>query len=215
MEEMRHAALSLRGKGDGHMHVTALVGVLMLMIAAFSIYQTAYRKVTYTKYRMDNGIILSALAADVVDLYALGTYDEIAFETETAGMYKRDDAAAMENACKDALDKAYMRFVQAVTTNLPVSCQGGVFVPDAGSGIESVTLNRFVIYNVYGEDVYVCERNGTIEKKEGEKGTLVCDGTGDTVTNSAVYVSMEFKVYALGKYYYIPINEFVDITENY
>lgn len=78
---------------------------------------------------------------EVVDLYELGTYDEVVFETETAGSYKKYDAVSMENACKEALDKAYERFVQAVTINLPVSYQGGAFVPETNSGIESVTLN--------------------------------------------------------------------------
>lgn len=207
--------LGRREQGSGA-NIILLLTLFVFFLMFLSIMQMGYQKVKFIKYQVDNGAMLSAIAATVADFYEYSTYERLLFDctgmkTDEYGMLPAGAGNQYDsniyNATKNAYDIAFQRFQEAAAVNIGQE-------NEAGRGWQ-YEVKKFVVYNVYNDDVYVSENTSNCIFYSDQKGTMK---TPDEVTiyNSGVYVKLELKVHFMtimghSYDYTIPVEEFIDM----
>lgn len=198
-------------KKSGVMNYFLVVLVFFLFLINITMIKFEQRKIIFAKYRLENSVILSALSANVADIYQYATYKNLFLDatTEINGVkecgYGLGNYSEFQTGTIKAYSIAKERFKSSLQTNMKVDANFNSEV----DYYSKITLDNFTIYNVKENEVY--SYDGTNFYHLGAVGT-VNTRTGDNIRCSGVYVRMKVKISALKEEYPLIIEEFVDIT---
>lgn len=214
----------LKTKRKGSMGCMLIGMLFILCFITITVYKMEERKAYYIKKTNDNAVILSLMAANVVDLYEYASTSEILYDacyTDAEGrfssFYGNCSSAQFEYGTKEAYTKAKNRFVTAFLTNgdmklLNGSTESFVHNNDPSKEIyNEIVLKEFKIYNVYKGHLY--SYNGTTFTDEGTlaEGDKKTE-TGYPIVCSGLYVEIDYKISILGKQKDMKIKQFVDMA---
>ena len=174
-----------------------LVFVILYMFA--NLYM---REAESIRKHYDNALTLSVLSANLCDRTSMFTYDEYLLQTEdnVISYDIQSDFTVTEpfiNACKSAYRcakknftnslKSYMNLNDSLESNIPM--------------VKEIQIQQFVIYNVFGENVYeVTESSGgelLVNCYENGKGSFITPN-GATVAASGVYANIKVTLNGIG-----------------
>ena len=146
-------------KEDGNIGFMSLFAVVVIVILAITISQLSVRKLIYLKNNIDNAVILSALSANVADVYQLygSNYEDISYATVEYSEVNTIQYSDIDSLNKKAAELALKRFMHSLETNL--SCVdfssdltyfklNQLPVSDASTLIKAVYMEDFTIYNL-------------------------------------------------------------------
>lgn len=198
-------------------NVIVLFNLFIFLLILLTILQLGYHKVKVIKYQADNGVVLSAVAANVADFYEYATYERLLLDcsgTKTDAFGRLPGTAPetqydtdLYGATKRAYGFAFQRFQEAFAVNVgPLTKSGRDW---------QLELEDFRIYNVYNEDVYVSENISSCIVYENQAGILRTPNDV-LVYQSGIYVKIKLKVHYMtirghSYDYTIPIEEFIDM----
>lgn len=213
------ACLLRKRKGAGN--VLVMLCIFVSFIAIYTVYNCSFRQAKYTKHEIDNGVILSALAADVVDQYQAATFNAILFDVITTNqdnaygkLAKAGDTSLEEQFQQGSLiawQIARERFLTALYKNLDMSAGSNGNYVTSMAGVSDIQIHEVVIYNVLGNDVYKCD-GSAVTKYENARDTMR-EPTGKTINSSGIYVYMTCKVTTHLGTNTLPVSEYVGILE--
>lgn len=222
MEKIRKLLLK---KEKGNVGIFLIIMILFLLLVFLAVYELSFQKTVHLKQKVDNGVILSTLSANVIDLYQYASTGDIVYASSTqTGSNLYVDASGhpftgytnIYEANKNAGRMALMRFLDSLDenlsfinfshdlslndhTNLPVNPADGL--------IKSAKINKFVVYNKLGGKIYKSEKNSTgnfdVSMLTGNSDPAV--SKANNIQNSCIYVEMTCSMYVIG-------NQTVDFT---
>ena len=230
MKKIRRLLLK---KEQGSVGYFFIVMILFIVLAFIAVYEISFQKTVHLKNKVDNGIILSTLSANVVDLYQYASSGDIAYATSyqtAANLYVGPDGLNYTgysdpiNANKDAGKIALERFVQSLDDNLSfinfshsLSVSDHYVLPVSSDDklVKSARIDEFILYNKVGDKIYKSEKNSS-----GDFNVTELAGTSDpavekanNIENSCIYVKMTFEFYVMGDMTVsVPFDELVSIT---
>lgn len=215
MEKMRKLLLK---KEKGNAGIFLIIMILFLLLVFLAVYELSFQKTVHLKQKVDNGVILSALSANVIDLYQYASTGDVVYASSTqTGSNLYIDASGhpfmgytnVNEANKNAGRMALMRFLDSCNenlgfinfshdlslndhTNLPVNPNNGL--------IKSVKINKFIVYNKLGGKIYKSAKNAS-----GNFEVSILTGNSDpainkasNIQNSCIYVEMTCTMYVIG-----------------
>lgn len=230
MKKIRRLLLK---KEQGSVGYFFIVMILFIVLAFIAVYEISFQKTVHLKNKVDNGIILSTLSANVVDLYQYASSGDIAYASSyqtAANLYIDPDGLNYTgysdpiNANKDAGKIALERFVQSLDDNLSfinfshsLSVSDHYVLPVSSDDklVKSARIDEFILYNKVGDKIYKSEKNSS-----GDFNVTELAGTSDpavekanNIENSCIYVKMTFEFYVMGDMTVsVPFDELVSIT---
>lgn len=204
----------LRQKGNGSVDIILLLSLLIVTLSAITIMGLTERMAKYAKYNVEDAVIVSAMSANVIDLYKAAT-DEIVVLSCSDGpdddyytMYNEDVYEATREACR----MAYERFTYVLASSLQL--ERNPFV-DESAYVKQIQINEFSIYNVIDNDIYrASDVNGNISAAElfqDKRGSMTVNG-GDSVNYSGIFVDITAQIEILGNIYTKNVKEYIEIN---
>jgi hypothetical protein len=208
-------------KEKGNVGFFLIVMILFILIAFIGVYEISFQRTVHLKNKVDNGVILSALSANIMDLYQFASTGDIAYATsyqtgKDPNLYVdsngqpytgySDAITANKNAGSIALE----RFLQALDDNLSfieythtLSLNDHTKLPVNSSDklVKSATIDEFILYNKIGNKIYKSAKDGsgnfTVTQLSGNSDPSV--EKVDNIENSCIYVKMTFEFYVMGQ----------------
>lgn len=197
--------------------------LFILAIVSITFYKIEERRSYFAKKTMDNAVILSLQSANLVDIYEFATREQILYDAckKEGGLYSSEygncSDSNLETGTIVAYERAKNRFLDTFLFNGNMQTSDSVhFIKNNDLDCKfykSVTLSRFVMYNVYDGYVYEYDGAGSVSCI-GEVSNNITVGTGDVITNSGIYIEMDFVLTLMGKDFNMPIKQYVDITSS-
>lgn len=225
-------------KEKGSVGYFFLVMILCIILAFIAVYEISFQKTVHLKNKVDNGIILSALSANVIDLYQLATFKDTAYATSyqtasNSSLYFDNNGvsytgyANVINANKKAGKIALERFIEALNDNLSfinfshslsVSDHNILPVSPNDKLVKSAKIDEFILYNKIGNKFYKSAKNSsgnfTVTELTGNSDPAV--DKASNLESSSLYVKMTFNFYVIGDMQAsVSFDEIVKITKTY
>lgn len=196
---------------------------LIMAIVSITFYKIEERRYYYAKKTIDNAVILSLQSSNLVDIYEFATRDVVLYDacSQIGEFYRSDYKNCLESEIKDgtivAYQRAKSRFLHAYLINGNMQSSDSVHFKKNNDldckFYKSAILSKFVMYNVYDEKIYKYDGAGTVTYI-GDVSNNISVDTGDVITNSGIYVEMNFVLNLMGKDFDMPIKQYVDITSS-
>ena len=192
----------LSKKQDGAITYSVFTLFFISMVVLYMFANLYMREAESIRKHYDNALTLSVLSANLCDRTSMFTYDEYLLQTEdnVISYDIQSDFTVTEpfiNACKSAYRcakknftnslKSYMNLNDSLKSNIPM--------------VKEIQIQQFVIYNVFGENVYeVTESRGgelLVNCYENGKGSFITPN-GATVAASGVYANIKVTLNGIG-----------------
>lgn len=192
----------LSKKQDGAITYSVFTLFFISMVVLYMFANLYMREAESIRKHYDNALTLSVLSANLCDRTSMFTYDEYLLQTEdnVISYDIQSDFTVTEpfiNACKSAYRcakknftnsfKSYMNLNDSLESNIPM--------------VKEIQIQQFVIYNVFGENVYeVTESSGgelLVNCYENGKGSFITPN-GATVAASGVYANIKVTLNGIG-----------------
>ncbi len=192
----------LSKKQDGAITYSVFTLFFISMVVLYMFANLYMREAESIRKHYDNALTLSVLSANLCDRTSMFTYDEYLLQTEdnVISYDIQSDFTVTEpfiNACKSAYRcakknftnslKSYMNLNDSLKSNIPM--------------VKEIQIQQFVIYNVFGENVYeVTESSGgelLVNCYENGKGSFITPN-GATVAASGVYANIKVTLNGIG-----------------
>ncbi len=192
----------LSKKQDGAITYSVFTLFFISMVVLYMFANLYMREAESIRKHYDNALTLSVLSANLCDRTSMFTYDEYLLQTEdnVISYDIQSDFTVTEpfiNACKSAYRcakknftnslKSYMNLNDLLESNIPM--------------VKEIQIQQFVIYNVFGENVYeVTESSGgelLVNCYENGKGSFITPN-GATVAASGVYANIKVTLNGIG-----------------
>lgn len=193
-------------KEDGYSGYYIIALVFFILMTALTLVKVEERKVKLVKNQLDNAVILSAMSANVADLYQYATFKTLALDSMQGkkGAYGKNSTTEIETGTKAAYKKAYDRYKSALKVNAHLNSN----LESTNKLYSNFKTEKFIIYNVFSDKVY--SYDGINFTNIGSKGVVKAP-TGDVINASGIYVKASVDINALGQSFNRNINEYVDI----
>ncbi len=207
----------LRKKEEGSITYSVFTLFFMSMVVLYMFANMYMREAQSIRKHYDNALTLSVLSANICDKTSMFTYEEPLLQTENEFISYdiQSDFTITEPftyACKSAYIcakknftnalKSYMKLNDSLESNIPM--------------VKEIQIQRFVIYNVLGENVYeVVESSGgdlLVNCYENEKGSFTTP-IGATVAASGVYANIIVTLNGIGPGVYneMSLHSYIDV----
>lgn len=192
----------LSKKQDGAITYSVFTLFFISMVVLYMFANLYMREAESIRKHYDNALTLSVLSANLCDRTSMFTYDEYLLQTEdnVISYDIQSDFTVTEpfiNACKSAYRcakknftnslKSYMNLNDLLESNIPM--------------VKEIQIQQFVIYNVFGENVYeVTQSSGgelLVNCYENGKGSFITPN-GATVAASGVYANIKVTLNGIG-----------------
>lgn len=192
----------LSKKQDGAITYSVFTLFFISMVVLYMFANLYMREAESIRKHYDNALTLSVLSANLCDRTSMFTYDEYLLQTEdnVISYDIQSDFTVTEpfiNACKSAYRcakknftnflKSYMNLNDSLESNIPM--------------VKEIQIQQFVIYNVFGENVYeVTQSSGgelLVNCYENGKGSFITPN-GATVAASGVYANIKVTLNGIG-----------------
>ncbi len=192
----------LSKKQDGAITYSVFTLFFISMVVLYMFANLYMQEAESIRKHYDNALTLSVLSANLCDRTSMFTYDEYLLQTEdnVISYDIQSDFTVTEpfiNACKSAYRcakknftnslKSYMNLNDSLKSNIPM--------------VKEIQIQQFVIYNVFGENVYeVTESSGgelLVNCYENGKGSFITPN-GATVAASGVYANIKVTLNGIG-----------------
>ncbi len=192
----------LSKKQDGAITYSVFTLFFISMVVLYMFANLYMREAESIRKHYDNALTLSVLSANLCDRTSMFTYDEYLLQTEdnVISYDIQSDFTVTEpfiNACKSAYRcakknftnslKSYMNLNDSLKSNIPM--------------VKEIQIQQFVIYNVFGENVYeVTQSSGgelLVNCYENGKGSFITPN-GATVAASGVYANIKVTLNGIG-----------------
>ncbi len=192
----------LSKKQDGAITYSVFTLFFISMVVLYMFANLYMRGAESIRKHYDNALTLSVLSANLCDRTSMFTYDEYLLQTEdnVISYDIQSDFTVTEpfiNACKSAYRcakknftnslKSYMNLNDSLESNIPM--------------VKEIQIQQFVIYNVFGENVYeVTQSSGgelLVNCYENGKGSFITPN-GATVAASGVYANIKVTLNGIG-----------------
>lgn len=221
-------------KEDGSAGIYFVTMILFMLFMVITMYELTFEKTVHLKSKVDNGIILSALSANVVDLFQYATTGDVAYATsrQTAkdpDIYI-DPSGTPYSGYMDVLSGnvnsgkiAMERFIRSLNDNLSfidysreLTLNDNTTLPIGDDDyVKSARIDSFILYNVVNGKIYKTERTtGTdfsVTELTGHSDPEV--EKANNIETSCLYVKMTFTFYLVGGYEVtVPFDELVGIS---
>lgn len=222
-------------KEEGTVGLYLIVMVLFLLIIFIAGYEICFQRTVHLKKKVDNGIILSVLSANVIDLYQYASTGDIAYATSyqtgtNSNLYVdqngqpytgyNDVISGNKKAGSVALD----RFLESFGENLSfidythaLSLNDNTIIPVSSNDtlVKSARIDEFILYNKVGGKIYKSRKeNGgdfSVTELTGNSDPSISKVTN--IQNSCIYVKMTFEFHVLGDICVtFPFDEIVSIS---
>ena len=232
MDKLRKVLLK---KEKGNVGFFIIVMILFIIIAFIAVYELSFQKTVHLKAKVDNGIILSALSANVIDLYQFASTGDIAYASsyqtgKDPNLYVDSNGhpytgySDVINANKKAGSIALERFLKSLDDNLSfieythaLSLHDHTKLPvnSTDTLVKSAKIDEFILYNKIGGKIYKSAKDGSgnfvVTQLPGNSDPSVAKV--NNIENSCIYVKMTFEFYVMGQTYAsIQFNELVSIS---
>ena len=210
----------LSKKEEGSITYSVFTLFFMSMVILYMFANIYMREAQSIRKHYDNALTLSVLSANICDKTSMYTYDESLLQTENDFISYdiQSDFTITEsfmNACKSAYRcakknftnalKSYMKLNDSLESNLPM--------------VKEIQIQQFVIYNVFGENVYeVVENSGgdlLVHCYENEKGSFTTPN-GAVVAASGVYANIKVTLNGIGPGVYneMSLHSYIDVDSH-
>lgn len=198
---MKKLSKLLNKKEDGAITYSVLTLFFIGMVIVYLFANLYMREAESIRKHYDNALTLSVLSANVCDKTSVFTYDEYLLQTgnDLISYDLQEDftiTTSFVEACKSAYQCAKERFSASLKRYMKLddSMQSDI------SMIESTQIQEFIIYNVFGNDVYEIMENGEdiiVNQYKNGKNTFKTPN-GATVKASGVYASIKVVLKGIG-----------------
>lgn len=192
----------LSQKEDGTITYSVFTLFFISMIVLYMFASIYMRESESIRKHYDNALTLSVLSANLCDKTGMMTYDEYLLQTENDSIsydFQSDFTATTQflEACKSAYTCAKKNFIHSFKSYMKLNDQ---LESDLSMVLET-QIQSFIIYNVYGENVYeVAESNGGgifVQCHENGKGSFAAPN-GAVVQASGVYANIKVVLKGIG-----------------
>lgn len=212
-------------KEKGNVGFYIVVMILFIIIAFIAVYELSFQRTIHLKTKVDNGIILSALSANVIDLYQYASTGDVAYASSTqTGNNLYVDASGhpfsgytnVYEANKSAGRMALSRFLDSMNDNLgfidythklTLNDHTNLPVSSNDEFIKNAKIEQFIVYNKIGGKTYKSEKdlsgNFNVTELTGNSDPAV--SKANNIQNSCIYVKMTCTFYVMG-------SQTVDVT---
>lgn len=172
------------------------------MVVLYMFANIYMREAESIRKHYDNALTLSVLSANLCDKTSMFTYDEYLLQTENDSIsydFQSDFTATTQflEVCKSAYVCAKKNFTHSFKSYMKLNDQ---FESDLSMVLET-QIQNFIIYNVYGENVYeVTESSGgdiLVQCYENGKGSFTAPN-GAVVQASGVYANIKVVLKGIG-----------------
>lgn len=211
-------------KEKGNVSYFLIIMIVIFLVSGIALYELSFQKTMHLKNKVDNGIILSALSANVIDIYQYATYSDVAYATSYTLGGNNDGYIDVNKGNKDAGRIALERFLDSLNYNLnfidfshELSINDNTNLPIDSNDtlVKSARIDEFILYNVIGGKIYKTEKdsNGdfTVTELQGNSDPDIEKAAN--IQHSSIYIKMTCKFYVIGEMTIeIPFEELIDIT---
>lgn len=176
-------------KNEGNAQVTAL-GIIALVLLLIMILMGMMQLSTgYLSFKCRESFEEALFAADCADIVQKDTYNHNLLSCCSNSYCSSGSCLYEEETAEEAMDAAYNAAISRFTESLAVSLKlNDTLVPKPESAIKGLTVDSFIIYNVYGTDIYEYD-GGTLNIYPSSAGTFTAPD-GNTVTDSGIYAKI-------------------------
>lgn len=198
-------------KDSGTTDVMVIMAVFIFMIVILTVAGLDYRKLKFTKYQMENGVIVSAVSCAITDQYEYVTNEgKILCDTDTEGAYA--GAGGTAAGTRVAWQKANERFRNLLQSNLALLPEGEGYKTAKKSGVTNIRIEELRCVNVEGTTVYTYAGSGEPEVYEHGLGHWMLPNER-VVKQPGFYVCVSYDVEALGQTHHGIVTEYIEIEE--
>ena len=212
-------------KEKGNVGFYIVIMILFIVIIFIAVYELSFQRTVHLKTKVDNGAILSALSANVVDLYQYASTGDVAYASSTqtgSNLYIGSSGhpftgySNINEANKSAGRMALMRFLDSLNDNLgfidftrtlTLNDHANLPISPTDEFVKSAKIDQFILYNKVGGKIYKSAKDAggkfNVTELTGNSDPSV--SKADNIQNSCIYVKMTCKFYVMG-------SQTVDVT---
>lgn len=175
-----------------------LAAMFIFFILTITVYKVEERKAFFNKKVYDNSIINSLLYANLCDLPAYATMEELIYQTPDSPDGVPYCFGDMKICVLKAQELAKENFTKAFIENASLKKidSKNFEALNTFSGIKKITINDFILYDAFEGKIYSCDDTGAV--KESALGSTTFP-TGEDVKCSSLYIDITITYDYLGK----------------
>jgi len=214
--EMGIVMKHLKKKEDGSIIYGVFTVFFVSMIVLYMFANIYMREAESIRKHYDNALTLSVLSADVCDKADMFTHDAYLLQTENNSIqYGLNGSSVITSQFLEACKSAY----RCAKKNFTESFKGYMKLNDSMESdiqmVNSTEIQDFIIYNVFGNDVYEIMESGDdiiINQYENGKGFFTTPN-GAEVKASGVYAAIKVELKGMGNSTYneMRLHSYIDV----